>query len=132
MPNGGYCRTIWEKTGEGNDWREQEKINILQNEEDLGKIRDFCKKKIYSEKHWWGIYPQIPGRYYGERAKKNSRQKIPEKSGSTAGSDQPYERIAGTKNPGLGEQDLLWKTALFVLQKTRKLGYRSPAANAEE
>ena len=53
MPNGGYCRTIWEKTGEGNDWREQEKINILQNEEDLGKIRDFCKKKIYSEKHWW-------------------------------------------------------------------------------
>ncbi len=53
MPNGGYCRTIWEKTGEGNDWREQEKINVLQNEEDLGKIRDFCKKKIYSEKHWW-------------------------------------------------------------------------------
>lgn len=53
MPNGGYCRTIWEKTGEGNDWREQEKINILQNEEDLGKIRNFCKKKIYSEKHWW-------------------------------------------------------------------------------
>ena len=53
MPNGGYCRTIWEKTGEGNGWREQEKINILQNEKDLGKIRDFCKKKIYSEKHWW-------------------------------------------------------------------------------
>ena len=25
MPNGGYCRTIWEKTGEGNGWREQEK-----------------------------------------------------------------------------------------------------------
>ena len=46
MPNGGYCRTIWEKTGEGNDWREQEKINILQNEEDLGKIRDFAKRKF--------------------------------------------------------------------------------------
>ena len=53
MPNGGYCRTIWEKTGEGNGWREQEKINILQNEKDLGKIRNFCKNKIYSEKHWW-------------------------------------------------------------------------------
>lgn len=47
----GYA--IWTERGDRIRWRDEEKISILQNKEDLERIRNFCKKKVYNEKRWW-------------------------------------------------------------------------------
>ncbi len=47
----GYA--IWTEREDRIRWRDEEKISILQNKEDLERIRNFCKKKVYNEKRWW-------------------------------------------------------------------------------
>ena len=45
--------TIWGKNENGISWMDEEKIGILQSKEDLERIQNFCKKKVYNEKRWW-------------------------------------------------------------------------------
>lgn len=48
-------RLLW--NGEADcrdDWQQMEKKNILRTEEDLERIKSFCKTTIWREERWWG------------------------------------------------------------------------------
>lgn len=56
-------------------WSDEQKKNILQDEEDLNRIKDFCKTKIWNEKQWWEyIYKREDEITYTERQKAENRR----------------------------------------------------------
>lgn len=49
----GWSGLIWREEGDSTNWQQMEKENILQDTEDLERIKKFCKGAIWKEERWW-------------------------------------------------------------------------------
>lgn len=48
-----WNRLIWNDVGDSTEWEQMEKENILQNPEDLERIKKFCGTTVWRERRWW-------------------------------------------------------------------------------
>lgn len=48
-----WNRLIWNDVGDSTNWEQMEKENILQNPEDLERIKKFCGTTVWRERRWW-------------------------------------------------------------------------------
>lgn len=52
--DGGCGRLIWTLPEESRDtWENQKKKNVLQSEDDMRRIKNFCKTRAWDEDRWW-------------------------------------------------------------------------------
>ena len=49
----GWSGLIWREEGDSTNWQQMEKENILQDTEDLERIKKFCKGATWKEERWW-------------------------------------------------------------------------------
>lgn len=114
---------IWGTQEDKRDsWSDEQKKNILQDEEDLNRIKDFCKTKIWNEKQWWEyIYKREDEIAYTERQKaENLRYERRQKALS--------DRIENT--PELPEEKILERAETQYFHNLHYLYYKKRGSRA--
>ena len=68
-------RLLWNgEADHRDDWQQKEKKNILRTEEDLERIKSFCKTTIWKEERWWRYIE-----YHQNRITRTERSRIEER-----------------------------------------------------
>lgn len=103
-------------------WNDEQKKNILQNEEDLNRIKDFCKTKIWNEKQWWKyIYEREDKITYTERRKAENRR-------YERRQEALNDRIENT--PELPEEKILERAEMQYFHNLHYLYYKKRGSRA--
>ena len=74
--DGGYGRLLWNaREDSGDNYQQVKKKNALSSEEDLERIKSFCKTTIWNEERWWQ-YIQYHQNHitYAERSRAEKRK----------------------------------------------------------
>ena len=51
---GGWRGLIWTPPEDSRDtWENEKKKNVLQSEDDMNRIKNFCKSRVWDEDRWW-------------------------------------------------------------------------------
>lgn len=51
---GGWGKLVWTMPDDRGDiWENQKKKNVLQSEDDMNRIKNFCKYRVWDEGRWW-------------------------------------------------------------------------------
>lgn len=59
---GGWRGLIWTPPEDSRDtWENEKKKNVLQSEDDMNRIKNFCKSRVWDEDRWWDYVKKKTG-----------------------------------------------------------------------
>lgn len=114
--NNNNGRMIWNSVGDSLHWEEMEKENILQDQEDLERIKKFCGTTVWRGEGWWEYIDRRQSDIATEVRRKAERRKYQRRQ------EALKDRIAHTKE--LPEKKILDRADTVYFHSEHYLYYK--------
>lgn len=114
--NNNNGRMIWNSVGDSLHWEEMEKENILQDQEDLERIKKFCGTTVWRGEGWWEYIDRRQSDIATEVRRKAERRKYQRRQ------EALKDRIAHTKE--LPEKKILDRADTVYFHNEHYLYYK--------
>ena len=95
--DGGWGGLIWQRAGDAYGWQQIEKESILQNTEDLERLKSFCKGNVWNENRWWEYIYNLQDDIVKTARRKTKQRKYERRQQALADREELYRNVTSVE-----------------------------------